>query len=90
MCPVSSGIFASTGVENLWISSCVLDLDVTHRYASRCDCLPSLGEKTMNVKSMIILSAVIAAVALGACRREEAPLKLGAGTDLPVAEQVKR
>jgi len=27
----SSGIFASTGVENLWISSCVLDLSVTAR-----------------------------------------------------------
>jgi hypothetical protein len=45
----------------------------------------------MNVKSVIILSAVIAAVALGACRREaREPLKLGAGADLPVAEQVKR
>ena len=27
----SSGIFASTGVENLWISSCVLDLSVPDR-----------------------------------------------------------
>ena len=50
-----------------------------------------IGEKTMNVKSMIVLAAVIAAVALGACRREEyRPLKLGAGTDLPVASQVAR
>jgi hypothetical protein len=45
----------------------------------------------MNVKSMVVLAAVIAAVALGACRREEhLPLKLGAGADLPVAEKVAR
>ena len=45
----------------------------------------------MNVKNAIIISAVIAAVALGACRREERePLKLGAGADLPVAGQVAR
>jgi hypothetical protein len=50
-----------------------------------------IGEKTMNVKSMIVLAAVIAAVALGACRREEyRPLKLGAGADLPVSSQVAR
>ena len=50
-----------------------------------------IGEKTMNVKSMIVLAAVIAAVALGACRREEVrPLKLGAGADMPVASQVAR
>jgi hypothetical protein len=29
------------------------------------------------VKGLIILSAAVVAVALGACRREEAPLKLG-------------
>ena len=40
----------------------------------------------MNVKSMIVLAAVVAAVALGACRREEyRPLKLGAGA-MPVAD----
>ena len=49
-----------------------------------------LGEKTMNVKSMIVLAAVVAAVALGACRREEyRPLKLGAGADMPVAEKAR-
>ena len=36
----------------------------------------------MNVKSMIVLAAVVAAVALGACRREEyRPLKLGADVE---------
>ena len=45
----------------------------------------------MNLKSVIIISAVVAAVALGACRREERePLKLGAGADMPVAGQVAR
>ena len=45
----------------------------------------------MNVKSMIVLAAVVAAVALGACRREEyRRLKLGAGADMPVAEKVAR
>ena len=41
------------------------------------------------LKGLIVLSAVVAAVALSACRREEpAPLKLGA--DLPVASQPAR
>ena len=46
----------------------------------------------MNVKSVIVVAAVIAAVALGACRREARyePLKLGAGADMPVAQQVAR
>ena len=39
------------------------------------------------VKGLIVVSAIVAAVALSACRREEpAPLKLGG----PVAEQVNR
>ena len=48
------------------------------------------GEDTMQgVKGLIVLSAVVAAVALGACRREEpAPLKLGA--DMPAAAQPAR
>src|SRR5262249_38678654 len=33
--------------------------------------LAELGEKAMNVKSMIVLAAVVAAIALGACRWEE-------------------
>jgi hypothetical protein len=42
----------------------------------------------MNIKSVIVISAVIAAVALTACRREErVPMKLGA--DMPVAQQVR-
>lgn len=45
----------------------------------------------MNIKSVIVISALVAAVALSACRREEkVPLKLGAGADLPVASQVAR
>jgi hypothetical protein len=43
------------------------------------------------MKGAIVLAAVIAAVALGACRREvpHEPLKLGAG-DVPPAHQVVR
>jgi hypothetical protein len=45
----------------------------------------------MTVKNVILISAIIAAVALAACRREERePLKLGAGVDMPVAGQVAR
>lgn len=41
------------------------------------------------VKGLIVLSAIVTAVALGACRREEpVPLKLGA--DLPAAAQPAR
>jgi hypothetical protein len=49
----------------------------------------TVGEKTMNVRSMIVVAAVIAAVALGACRREveHVPMKLGA--EVP-ATQVAR
>jgi len=47
------------------------------------------GEQTMHVKGLIVLSAVVAAVALGACRREEpVPLKLGA--NVPAATQPAR
>jgi hypothetical protein len=42
----------------------------------------------MNIKSIIVITAVVAAVALTACRREErAPMKLGA--ELPAASQVR-
>ena len=43
-----------------------------------------------SAKGAIAIAAIIAAVALGACRREvpHEPLKLGA--DLPVAEKVAR
>jgi hypothetical protein len=42
------------------------------------------------VKSTIVLATIIAAVAVGACRREvpHEPMKLGA--DVPVAGQVAR
>jgi hypothetical protein len=44
----------------------------------------------MNLKNVIVISALIAAVALGACRREveHEPMKLGAGD--VAAEQVAR
>jgi hypothetical protein len=45
----------------------------------------------MSVKSVIVVSALVAAVALSACRREaHVPMKLGAGADLPVAQHVAR
>ena len=41
------------------------------------------------MKGLIVLSAAVVAVALGACRREEAaPMKLGA--DVPAATEVAR
>jgi len=47
------------------------------------------NETMQGVKGLIVLSAVVAAVALGACRREEpAPLKLGA--DVSAATQPAR
>ena len=43
----------------------------------------------MNIKNVLVISALVAAVALAACRREEAvPMKLGA--DIPVAGKVAR
>lgn len=41
------------------------------------------------IKGLIVVSAVVAAVALGACRREvpHTPMKLGA--DVPAAAQVR-
>ena len=47
----------------------------------------------MNVKSVVVISALVAAIALSACRREEyvpVPMKLGAGADLPVAQKGAR
>ena len=45
----------------------------------------------MSFRSVIVVSAIVAAVALSACRREEhVPMKLGAGADLPVAKHVAR
>jgi hypothetical protein len=43
----------------------------------------------MNIKNLIVISAVVAAVAFAACRREvrHEPMKLGA--DLPVAQQAR-
>jgi hypothetical protein len=50
------------------------------------------GEKHMQVvKGAIVLATIIAAVAVGACRREvpHEPMKLGAG-DIPAPTQVAR
>jgi hypothetical protein len=45
----------------------------------------------MSVKNVFVVSALVAAIALSACRREEhVPMKLGAGADLPVAHKVAR
>jgi hypothetical protein len=57
----------------------VLDQNELGRYPnSRLVAEQASGDKTMQgVKGLIILSAAVVAVALGACRREEAPLKLG-------------
>jgi hypothetical protein len=45
------------------------------------------GEKTMKVKNVIVISALVAAVALSACRREvvHAPMKLGADVAVETA-----
>jgi hypothetical protein len=45
----------------------------------------------MKLKNVIVISALVAAVALGACRREVAhePVKLGAG-DIAAAQQQAR
>jgi hypothetical protein len=39
------------------------------------------------MKGAIVLAAAIVALSLGACRREEAPMKLGA--DVPAAADVR-
>lgn len=77
----SSGIFASSTVENLGISSCVLASGRTPRYPDSAIAEHVLGDTHMNVKSLIVVTAVVAAVAFAACRREvrHEPLKLGAG-----------
>lgn len=42
------------------------------------------------VKSAIVITAIIAAVALGACRREVLPPPLKLGADIPAAQEVAR
>ena len=45
----------------------------------------------MNVKSVIVISALVAALrCLLAAARKHVPMKLGAGADLPVAHKVAR
>jgi len=47
-------------------------------------------ERTMKLKNVIVISALVAAVALGACRREvtHEPVKLGAG-DIAATQQAR-
>ena len=45
------------------------------------------GETIM--KNAILLAALVAAVALGACRREEAPPPMKLGADVPAASVTK-
>jgi hypothetical protein len=69
----------------------ILDLHSPRRYPISRRLPKPLGEQTMQgVKGAIIITTIIAAVTLGACRREVPyePMKLGA--DLPVAEKVAR
>jgi hypothetical protein len=88
---VRRGIFASTGLENRGITASVLDQVGPRQYANTW--LVPIRDQEINtmqgVKGLIVLSAVVAAVALGACRREEpVPLKLGA--EMPAATQPAR
>lgn len=87
-----SGIFAPTRLENGPQLPCVLEQSLQGRYPnSRLVAEQASGDETMQgVKGLIVISAAVVAVALGACRREEAaPLKLGA-SDVPAATEVAR
>ncbi len=85
-----SGIFASSAVENLGKSCSVLAQKGTPRYPGYAIAEHVLGDTAMNVKSLIVVTAVVAAVAFAACRREvrHEPMKLGA--EVPAASQVAR
>ena len=50
----------------------------------------ALGENNMTIKSTIVIATLIAAVAVGACRREEHHESMKLGADVPVAAQVAR
>jgi hypothetical protein len=78
-------------VENSADPTSVLDQIMLGRYPNiRLVAEQASGDKTMQgVKGLIVLSAAVVAVAVGACRREEAaPLKLGA--EVPTATNVAR
>jgi hypothetical protein len=77
-------------VENSPVTPSVLDQNELGRYPNiRLVAEQASGDKTMQgVKGLIIISAAVVAVALGACRREEAPMKLGA--EVPAATDVAR
>jgi hypothetical protein len=78
-------------VEKCWKSLAVLDLARLDRYPRRCDCRLIIRRKKMKgLKSTIVLAAVIAAVAVSACRREEHHGSMKLGADVPKAVEVAR
>jgi hypothetical protein len=69
----------------------VLDLNGQHQYPSMAIADQASGDETMQgMKSVIVITTIVAAVAVSACRREvpHEPMKLGA--DVPAAAQVVR
>ena len=82
-------IFASVWLENSGFGPSYLDQIRPCRYpSSRLGAKATNGGSTMQgIKGLVVLSAAVVAVVLGACRREEAaPMKLGA--EVPAAAQV--
>jgi hypothetical protein len=77
-------------VENSVTTASVLDRSRACRYPNIRLVAEQQEKKTMQgIKGLIVLSAAVVAVALGACRREEAaPMKLGA--DVPASTEVAR
>ena len=83
------GIFASVWLENSGSGPSYLDQTGPCQYpSSRLGAETAYGGMIMQgFKGLIVLSAAVVAVALGACRREEAaPMKLG--VEVPAAAQV--
>jgi hypothetical protein len=81
-------IFAPLGVENRGRTASVLDQNKRCRYPNTwLVAEQASGDKTM--KGAILIAAAVTAIALGACRREEAvPMKLGA--EVPASTEVAR
>ena len=91
LCPSSRCLQASVLLENSPKPVSVLDLNGQHRYPSMAIADQASGDETMQgMKSVIVITTIVAAVAVSACRREvpHEPMKLGA--DVPAAAQVVR